>query len=122
MNSIVDEQQLLQQLDDLKQELIVLQYLPERQHLKECSQAFLEQWQDLQKRQKSNKQARGLSRSQSLNDDLILQLQQESQQESLDRRNFKNHRNQTLEPLIADRKSTRLNSSHVSQSRMPSSA
>ena len=86
MDTIVDEQQLLRQLEDLKQELIVLQYLPERQHLKDCSQAFLEQWQDLQKRQKANKQARDLSRSQSPNDDLILQLQQESQQESLDRR------------------------------------
>ena len=99
MISIVDEQQLLQQLEDLKQELIVLQYLPERQYLKECSQAFLEQWQDLQKKQKANKQIRDLSRSQSQNDDLILQLQQESQQESLDRRNFKYVRDQTLEPL-----------------------
>ena len=99
MNSIVDEQQLLQQLDDLKQELIVLQYLPERQHLKDCSQAFLEQWQDLQKKQKANKQTRDLSRSQSPNDDLILQLQQESQQESLDRRKFKYDRDQMLEPL-----------------------
>ena len=101
MDSIVDEHQLLQQLDDLKQELIDLQYLLEREHLKDCSQAFLEQWQDLQKKQKANKQARDLARSQSLSDDLILQLQQESQQESLDRHNFKNHRNQTLEPLIA---------------------
>ena len=99
MDFIVDEQQLLQKLEDLKQELIVLQYLPERQYLKDCSQAFLEQWQDLQKKQKANKQTRNLSRSQSPNDDLILQLQQESQQESLDRRNFKNHRNQILEPL-----------------------
>ena len=99
MNSVVDEQQLLRKLDDLKQELIVLQYLPERQHLKDYSQAFLEQWQDLQKKQKANKQARDLSRSQSPNDDLILQLQQESQRESLDRRKFKYDRDQTLEPL-----------------------
>ena len=101
MNSIVDEQQLLQQLEELKQELIALQYLPERQQLKDLSQAFLSQWQDLQKRQKINKQTRDLSRSQSQEDDSILhiQLNQESQQESLDRRSFKYYRDQTLEPL-----------------------
>lgn len=101
MNSIVDEQQLLQQLEELKQELIALQYLPERQQLKDLSQAFLSQWQDLQKQQKINKQTRDLSRSQSQEDDSILhiQLNQESQQESLDRRKFKYYRDQTLEPL-----------------------
>ena len=100
MDSIVDEQKLLQQLEALKQELIVLQYLPERQQLRDLSQAFLKQWQDLQKHQKINKQIRDLSRSQSPKDDLILQLNQESQQESFDRRNFKYARDQTLAPLV----------------------
>lgn len=100
MDSILEEQQVLQRLEVLKQELIILQYLPERQQLKDFSQAFLKQWQDLQKQQKINKQIRDLSRSQSPKGDLILQLNQESQQESLDRRNFKYARDQTLEPLV----------------------
>lgn len=101
VNSTVDEWQLLQQLEALKQELIVLRCLPERQCLEELSQAFLTQWQDLQKQQKINKRIRDLSRSQSQKDNLVLDLQlnHESQQESLDRRNFKYYRDQTLEPL-----------------------
>ncbi len=101
MDFIVDEQQLLQQLEELKQELINLQYLPERQQLNDLSQAFLSQWKDLQKQQRINKQIRDLSRSQFQKDDSILhiQLNQESQQESLNRRNFKYYRDQTLEPL-----------------------
>ena len=101
MNSIVDEQQVLQQLEELKQELIVLQYLPERQQLKDLSEALSNQWQDLQKQQKINKQIRDLCRSQSQKDNSIfdIQLNQESQQESRDRRNFKYYRDQTLEPL-----------------------
>ncbi len=100
MNSIVDEQRVLQELEVLKQELIVLRCLPERQCLEDLSQAFLKQWQDLQKQQKINKQIRDLSRSQSPKNDLTLQLNQESQQEGLDRRNFKYARDQTLAPLV----------------------
>lgn len=101
MGSTLNEQQLLQKLEELKQELIVLQYLPERQQLKDLSQAFLNQWQDLQQHQKINKQIRDLSRSQSQKDNSILhiQLNQESQQDSRDRRKFKYYRDQTLEPL-----------------------
>lgn len=100
---MVDEQKLLQQLEELKQELIILQHLPEREQLNDLSQAFLSQWQDLQKQQKINKQIRDLSRSQSQKSDSILhiQLNQESQQESLDRRDFKYYRDQALEPLTA---------------------
>ena len=119
MDSIVDEQQLLQQLEELKQELIILQYLPERQQLNDLSQAFLSQWQDLQNQQRINKQIRDRARSQSQKDDSIfhIQLNQESQQESLDRRNFRYYRDQTLEPLTTKLQNTDRRIQEIKQER-----
>ncbi len=96
----------LQQLEAIKQELIMLSEIPERWQYKERSQEYELQLQELRDRHQSSKQQRQIQRSQLLESltgkelELALQeLDRASQQEKIVKRNFKRDRDQHLQPL-----------------------
>lgn len=91
------EQDLLNQLDRLKQELITLRTLPEHQQLAEMTERFLVQWQQLQRDHQERKQLRDQQRL--LNPDCKLDLDRQSQQDKIIQRYFKRDRDALLTPL-----------------------
>ncbi len=95
MNFSNQEQNLLQQLDQLKQELIALRNLPEHQQFEHLSATFLAQWQQLQQNHQANKSFRDQQRHINQTQD----LDRQSQQDGIHRRNFKRDRDAALAPL-----------------------
>jgi RluA family pseudouridine synthase len=89
------EQDLLNQLDRLKEELIELRNLPEHQQFAEMSAMFLVQWQQLQQDHQERKRLRAQQRL--INPDQALDRQ--SQQDSNILRQFKRDRESHLAPL-----------------------
>lgn len=88
---------LIQCLDQLKEELIDLRQRPEHQQFLALSQDFSHQWNSLQEQHKERKQTRDQIRA--MYPERSPDLQRQSQQDGRDRQNFKQHRNQILEPL-----------------------
>lgn len=99
----IAESVTLTKLESIKQELIQLSLIPERQEYTLRSQIYAERLQALRDQHQVAKQARQILRSQSSAD--LVQLDRESQLEKMARRNFKRDRDQVLQPLqqvIAD--------------------
>jgi RluA family pseudouridine synthase len=95
MNFPDDEQDLLKQLDRLKQELIELRSLPEHQQFAEMTAMFLQQWQALQQDHQERKRLRDQQRLTDPNQ----AIDRQSQQDGTIRRNFKRDRDTALAPL-----------------------
>ncbi|MDB9513210.1 pseudouridine synthase [Kamptonema animale CS-326] len=98
----------LAELDAIKQELITLKQLPQWQQYQTLSSEFEQQLKLMSDRHRSCKQQRQEKRqilSQILTDDAlnlaINNLDKESQQEGIERRNLKRDRNEKLQPLKA---------------------
>ncbi len=97
MNFPPDELDLLKQLDRLKQELITLKNLPEHQKFAEMTTLFSQQWQQIQQEQQERKQLRNQQRL--IYPDRTFDLDRQSQQDGILRRNFKRDRDACLVPL-----------------------
>jgi RluA family pseudouridine synthase len=89
------EQELLQQLEELKQELIRLRTLPEYQQFSDLTEEFRSQWQVLQQEHQQRKKLRDELRLLGSTQD----LERQSQQDGLDRRQFKRDRDKVLKPI-----------------------
>jgi RluA family pseudouridine synthase len=92
-----DEQDLLQQLDRLKQELIALRTLPEHDQFTEMTLMFNQQWRELQQDHQERKCLRDQQRLADPNQ--AIDLDRQSQQDGTIRRNFKRDRDAALAPL-----------------------
>ena len=95
------EQKLIQAIDDLKAEWIELHHLPEREQLATLSKQWDSDWNQLQVEQKQRKLTRDLIRSTLSFDDgsQHQHLTNQSQQDSLNRRQFKHRRREALADL-----------------------
>lgn len=100
------EKQTLRQLEKLKQEMIELKQLPDRQTFEVLSQQYVEQLQTLSKTHRERKQARDHQRKidkASLEGKALEQalqaLVRQSQQDGIERRQLKRERDRALEPL-----------------------
>ncbi|NJK66542.1 MAG: RluA family pseudouridine synthase [Microcoleus sp. SU_5_3] len=101
-----EEARTLAQLDAIKQELIVLKQLPQRQQYEKLCCEFEGQLQVLSDRHRNNKQQRDQKRqllSKNLAEKTLAlaldKLDQESQFEGIERRQFKRNRDEILQPL-----------------------
>lgn len=100
------EAQTLAQLDAIKQQLLTLQHLPERQQYVEVQRSFEQQLRELGDRHRERKQARHQTRPhlhETLTGDALTQaldaLERQSQQDGLERRRLKQLREQALHSL-----------------------
>ncbi|WP_414566820.1 MULTISPECIES: RluA family pseudouridine synthase [unclassified Anabaena] len=102
----VDEAQTLAELDAIKQELITLQQLPQRQQYETLADEFQQQLQQMSDRHHNSKQQRGDKRQefyQSLTGEALNtaleKLDEESRQQGIERRRLKALQNAELQPL-----------------------
>jgi tRNA pseudouridine32 synthase / 23S rRNA pseudouridine746 synthase len=102
----IDEALTLQQLDAIKQEIISLQMLPERQEYATLSQEFdrtLQAMQICHRERKQQRQEQRQSLSERLTEDAlkiaIERLDEESRRDGIDRRRLKGRRDRVLQPL-----------------------
>lgn len=100
------ETETLAQLETMKQELIMLQQMPEREEYKRLSQEFDEKLREMGDRHRQRKQERQRKREQlqeTLRGDDFLneleKLEEESRRDGIERRNLKRQRDQRLTPL-----------------------
>jgi tRNA pseudouridine32 synthase/23S rRNA pseudouridine746 synthase len=102
----VDEAQTLAELDAIKQELITLQQLPQRQQYETLADEFQQQLQQMSDRHHNSKQQRSDRREkfyQSLTGEALNtaleKLDEESRQQGIERRRLKAQQNAELQPL-----------------------
>lgn len=100
------QNQTLAELEAIKQELITLKQLPERQQYAEAAREFEQQLQAMSDRHRNCKHQRQQQRqflySQLTNEALtaaLAQLEYQSQQQGIERRQFKRQRDVVLQPL-----------------------
>lgn len=93
-----DEAQVLSQLDTIKQELITLQQIPERQEYENLSLHFADKIQQLNTRHQQRKQQRQQRRLQlsNINEEELLE---ESRRDGIEKKLLKRQRDETLHPL-----------------------
>jgi tRNA pseudouridine32 synthase / 23S rRNA pseudouridine746 synthase len=96
-----DEQTILQQLADLKQQLIALDQLPDRARYAELQQQYDRQLQDLNQVHQARKLQRQQQRMVLLSPPEFARLTRESQLDGIEKRNFKRDRDAILQPLKA---------------------
>jgi tRNA pseudouridine32 synthase / 23S rRNA pseudouridine746 synthase len=102
----LEEAQTLAQLDAIKQELITLQQLTERQQYETLSREFELCWQAMSLRHQNCKQQRDEKRQvfcETLTEEALTialeQLNQESRLDGIERRQFKRQRDEVLQPI-----------------------
>lgn len=103
---VLEEARTLAELDTIKQELISLKQLPERQQYETLSSEFEQQLRAMSDRHRDSKHQRHEKRlllSQTLNGELLTtaleQLEAQSRQHGIERRQLKRQQNSTLQPL-----------------------
>ncbi|MEJ1932945.1 pseudouridine synthase [Nostoc sp. NIES-2111] len=102
----LDEARTLAELDAIKQELIILNQLPERQLYETAGQIYEQQLQEMSDRHRQHKYQRQQKRqllyealSQTALTTALAQLDQESRQDGIERRRLKQERDKVLRPL-----------------------
>jgi tRNA pseudouridine32 synthase / 23S rRNA pseudouridine746 synthase len=102
----LNEAHTLAQLNAMKQELLALQQLPERQQYASLSQLFVDQWNELTDCHRERKHERQIQRQHLINtlkgDALttaLKSLESQSQHDGIERRQFKRKRDTVLQPL-----------------------
>ncbi|MEA5617239.1 pseudouridine synthase [Cronbergia sp. UHCC 0137] len=96
------ETRTLTELEAMKQEIITLQQIPERQHYLTLYAEFAQKLEEMNLRDRSTKNQRHQKRQQlgeNLTPEILAQLEAESRQEGIERRNLKRLKNQILQPL-----------------------
>jgi tRNA pseudouridine32 synthase / 23S rRNA pseudouridine746 synthase len=103
---VLAETQTLQQLEAIKQELLTLKFIPQRQQLEQLRCDFEQQLQAMSDRHRQRKQQRQQERlelNQTLTEpalsEVLAKLNTVSQQDGIERRRFKQQRDLALEPL-----------------------
>ncbi|BAT52389.1 Pseudouridine synthase [Nostoc sp. NIES-3756] len=102
----LDEARTLAELDAIKQELIILNQLPERQLYETAGQIYEQQLQEMSDHHRQHKYQRQQKRqslyealSQTALTTALAQLDQESRQDGIERRRLKQERDKVLRPL-----------------------
>lgn len=102
----LEEAHTLAQLNAMKQELLTLQQLPERQQYVSLSQLFVDQWNELTRCHRERKHERQIQRQHlisTLSGDALTtalkSLESQSQHDGIGRRQFKRKRDAVLQPL-----------------------
>jgi RluA family pseudouridine synthase len=118
MTFLNDEQDLLQQLDRLKQELITLRTLPEHDQFTEMTLMFNQQWQQLQQDHQERKRLRDQQRLTEPNQ--TIDLDRQSQQDGMVLRQFKRDRDTHLAPLktIVENANQRIQTIHQARQQL----
>jgi tRNA pseudouridine32 synthase / 23S rRNA pseudouridine746 synthase len=93
------ESETLAILADLKHEIITLQQKPERQQYHDLAQEFEARLQELAAAHRQRKEQRRCDRQNTHNSHALEQLDQQSQQDGIERRNLKRERDAALNPL-----------------------
>ncbi len=102
----LEEARTLAELEAIKQELITLKQLPERQQYETCNSEFEQQLQEMSDRHRDCKQQRHEKRQilcETLTGEALTvaleQLDEESRQHGIERRQLKRQQNEVLQPL-----------------------
>ena len=96
---VLIENETLIQLENLKQELLYLESLPERLIYKKLQQEWVERLQQLTYKHQQNKQKRQEQRQQSLDNLALEELREQSRREGIEKRKLKQQREQELKPF-----------------------
>jgi tRNA pseudouridine32 synthase/23S rRNA pseudouridine746 synthase len=99
-----EENQTLTQLETIKQKLLTLKQLPQRQQYETLSGEFARQLQIMSDRHRTRKEKRQEKRqqyAQTFNTEKLEKLDEESRQDGIEKRKFKQQRDRVLQPLIS---------------------